>query len=424
MAEVSITHVILFIAAISLSTIVGGTATNIAGDVGHAIEHVGSDYAEQVSHSVTVISDPGATLYDANTDTLTLLAKNTGESRLPTDRGSLLVLVDGEPVNVTNVSVADGSYWRPGHVARIRANTSLDGGAHRVVVSVDESRDYFSFPYRGGSSEPLRDGVVVYTTGSSLNTIPYDRGNVTTQLDSSPPVIGPASVDFDGDGAYDSPYIENGTIHLVYGGGGRTKTLGGNPPAPSNTKTRIGVGTWNGSDTSVFYSNATNKDIYRVSPETGPTHVLSVASKAVVGVADFDGDSADELIYLGTSADVKYADPDGTTHDTGISPGSNVRSVGTPADFDGDGVARVPYVTGSNNVKLVDDDGEMTKFTSPSAVKTGVSVDDVDRDGDPEIVYVGSNKKYLRYLNLDGTTGYVHDSAGDKIPVDTTAGTA
>ncbi|GGM70433.1 archaellum component FlaG (FlaF/FlaG flagellin family) [Halarchaeum rubridurum] len=425
MAEVSITHVILFIAAISLSTIVGGTATNIAGDVGHAIEDIGSDYADQVSQSVTVISDPGATLYDAETNTLTLLAKNTGELRLPTDRDSLLVLVDGEPVTVTNVTVVDGSYWRPGYVARIQANTSLDGGAHRVVVTAAESRDFFSFPYRGGGGTGLADGIVVYAGDASLNSIRYDEASVTTHRSNEPQVVGSATVDFDGDGTFGVPYVQNDTLHLV-DGTDAPQTLPGDPPS---SESHLATGSWNGSGPSVFYVGP-NKDLRRTGPDaTSGTLVAEVSSTqgagSVLGVADYDGDGTRDIIYLGSSGGLYYVSPDETPASVGVSA-ANTYAAGQPTEFYGDGTVYVPYIGGSGYVHLADSDNNKRQLTTETkASNTGLSVDDVDRDGEPEVVFVDSSSSTsLRYVNADGTTGYVHDADGQRIPVNKGVGIA
>lgn len=149
MASVSISHVILFIAAVAVAAMVATTATGVADDVSHALRGTGSDLGDQLDANFAIISDPGSNaIYDDNTTTVTILVKNTGSSVLPTDPKLVDTLVDGELVRESNVTVVDGDYWRPGNVARITVNVSLSKGSHRVLVRTNGRESVLVFPYR------------------------------------------------------------------------------------------------------------------------------------------------------------------------------------------------------------------------------------------------------------------------------------
>lgn len=149
MASVSISHVILFIAAVAVAAMVATTATGIADDVSHALRDTGSNLGDKLDANFAIISDPGSNaIYDNNNTSITLLVKNTGSSVLPTDPRSVDTLVDGKLVSETNITVVDGDYWRPGNVVRITLNVSLSKGSHRVLVRTTGRKSILVFPYR------------------------------------------------------------------------------------------------------------------------------------------------------------------------------------------------------------------------------------------------------------------------------------
>lgn len=148
MASVSASHAILFIAAISVSAVVAGTTVTTANDISRAIDGVGSGLATEIDRDVTIISDPGSPVYNNSSNTITLLVKNTGSQRLPIRTEETTVLVDGVPATNVSISVV-GKHedWRPGDVARIKAEIDISDGAHRVIVSVRENSDLFMFSH-------------------------------------------------------------------------------------------------------------------------------------------------------------------------------------------------------------------------------------------------------------------------------------
>ncbi|MEF8843724.1 MAG: flagellar protein G [Haloarculaceae archaeon] len=148
MASVSVSSLVLFIAAMALAAGVAGTMVDSVSEVSEALGTKSVDVAEEIETEVEVISDPGSgAVYDDGASEVTLLVKNTGSRALPASSGGIEVLVDGRyvvPGNVS-VSVVGGGEWRPGEVVRLRVDRSLGGGEHRVVVIVGGDREVLTF---------------------------------------------------------------------------------------------------------------------------------------------------------------------------------------------------------------------------------------------------------------------------------------
>ncbi|WP_303703867.1 hypothetical protein, partial [Haloquadratum walsbyi] len=135
---------------------------------------------------------------------------------------------------------------------------------------------------------------------------------------------------------------------------------------------------------------------------------------AVMGVADIDNDESDEIIFFGTSQELRYLDQGGSQEKVqtgGVGSNSKQKGIGPPADFDGDGVPSIPFVDGSQNPSLTKvagtfSDGKKTKALDKSgpARKAGVAPVDIDDDGELELAFFG---------NDDGNIQYVDDVLGE-----------
>lgn len=148
MASVSVSHVVLFIAAVGVAAMVAGTATGVANDVSDAIRDSGASTGAELDTDLAIISDPGSdAIYNDSTGTVTLLVKNTGSRVLSTDTGAIDTLLDGRLVAEANVTVVDGEYWRPGNVVRITLDATLAEGSHRVVVRTNGQESVLTFAY-------------------------------------------------------------------------------------------------------------------------------------------------------------------------------------------------------------------------------------------------------------------------------------
>jgi hypothetical protein len=195
--------------------------------------------------------------------------------------------------------------------------------------------------------------------------------------------------------------------------------------SPKKQKTFMTVGTWDGSDPSVFYAGSGASKIYRVDASESPTVVSNPSNGvgAVVDIGDIDGDSDTELVFVDGSQQVRYLNRDGTIvklNNAGV--GSN-NALGAGELIQYNGKTWILIVDGSQNIALVTDDGGNQKRTvlSNSAVKAPITVADVDDDEDTEIVYIDKSSKKLRYVNnpLRGnqTTEPLLDADGNKIRV-------
>jgi flagellar protein FlaG len=143
-ASVSSSTLIIFIASILVAASVAGTMTTGVQQLSSALGDRSVDVSQEIRTDVEIISDPGSpeSVYDNESDTLTLLVKNTGSESLPAVPGTLDVIVNGQYATNKDVEVVDGSTWGPGNVVRVTASdVALDPGDHRVVVIVNGDRE-------------------------------------------------------------------------------------------------------------------------------------------------------------------------------------------------------------------------------------------------------------------------------------------
>ena len=220
-------------------------------------------------------------------------------------------------------------------------------------------------------------------------------------------VTGPAELDFDVDGRVEVPYVDDdGAVRLI-DGQNESARLTADGEARSS-KSRLAVGRWNGSPTSVFYAGNSDNYIYRITPGGSPEIVVDGTvdghgTKAALGPVDIDGDGEREFVYVDEARQIRYLDHDGgpemKIENGSVGVGSGI-GVGPPNDFDGDGVAEVPFVDGSGNLMLINASGNPTDL-QVSADQSPLAVRDVNDDGDAEIVYLDNGKAY--YLDGVGT---------------------
>jgi hypothetical protein len=294
-------------------------------------------------------------------------------------------------------------------------------------------------------------GSTVYAVNPSGRIIAVDgnASSVATYTGTTGvSVLGPASVSVDNDGATEVPYVNaTGALQLT------------EPPGPGDTLvpsgvdssgSRLAVGRWDGSPTSVFYVN--NDAIFRATKQSGSVITSLVRDlstsdgvTAIAGIADIDNDSNKELVHVDGSQTVRYLDSvtpgcggpgGGSCPKMGVNPdvqtsGGGV-GVGPPVDFDGDGSASLVATNTDGppaKLKLIGTDtasGESTQtITSVNDVAAApMTIADVDSDGLPEIVYVQdtstlpSDRGYVKYVD-DVRNGndvrYLRDGSGNRI---------
>lgn len=279
---------------------------------------------------------------------------------------------------------------------------------------------------------------VVFTQDGELRSVASDGAPVTTVPGESVSALGPATVDFDGDGDSELPFLTDGSdVSLLDGGDDAPRQLPITPDAQT-PKTLLSVGRWQTSEPSVFYVAAGGSDIYRLATDGTTERVLSPDNgvDAVAGIADLDGDGDDELVFADGSQAVRYASDDDETTGTfskaydGAGANNNV-GVGAPADFTGNGVYSVPIVDGSNQIRLVGADGIRRTLIdgsdSEQAAKSPLTAADIDSDGAPELVYLENNNSpaELKYVdNVGGENVFrpVRDADGNSVQADTARG--
>lgn len=144
MASVSVSHVVMFIASLVIAASVAGTLVAGVDRVSTSVDDRSAILTDRIDTDIEIISDPGSdAIYDGTT--VTVLVKNTGTRSLPTDPGMIDVLIDGEYVADHTLEPITGNDWTRGDVVRIEFDRTLDGGDHRVTVSIDGNRDLLQF---------------------------------------------------------------------------------------------------------------------------------------------------------------------------------------------------------------------------------------------------------------------------------------
>jgi len=305
-ASVSSAHLVLFIAAVLVSAAVAGTFTSSASRLGNAMEEDSRVEAEQVDASIRIVSDASSpeTVYDPDTETLTVVVKNTGDETLSSLPDAVPVLVNGTYQSDVRTEVVTGGEWRPGDLLRVRVNVSLpEESPTRVVVAPTGSRDLFEFTTPDFA--PDRSELVFAKESSgALRTI--DAGGSITQYGVNATAIGPKQVDFDDDERLEIPFVTDaGALRLVDGNGEETTLVAS---GVETNQTLLAVGTWRG-ETSVYYVNESDGNtLYRVRPGASPTQILVAGSSqsagAVAGVADVNDDGDTDRVFTNTSQDL------------------------------------------------------------------------------------------------------------------------
>jgi hypothetical protein len=280
----------------------------------------------------------------------------------------------------------------------------------------------------GQSDSVTVDTPVLASQGSlvyaGVTAVSGDGGTETSLVPSGVNALGPSTADIDGDGSIDLPYVDGDGDIQITDSDGQTATLvdSAHPSNPASSKTLLGVGSWQGSGTAVFYADGNNDRIYRITDGGTPVEVAAPGNgaQAVMGTGDIDGDGTAELLFADGSQQIRYLEPDGTvTKLQGGGVGSNNGiGVGQPPDFDGDGTVSAVLVDGSNNVKIVGAAEPDRTFTATNARKAPLTTADVDGDGAAEIIYVSADADRLKYVDDPrgaATIQQVVDANGDPV---------
>jgi len=391
-----------------------GTLYPTVSNTGERIAGAQEEVREQRNHLADTAIAVASATYDGST--LSLRVNNTGERTLSVARTD--VLVDGAYFGEGSFesSAVDGTsgtdLWQPGQTLEVTIAVD-DPVRVKVVTELGVSATAFVRPF-------ARNASVAFTLGDSVRSA--TNATLETGYGETAEAAGPVVENFSNLGTVEAAAVDAGSdLFVVTTAGDRTTLATG---AKGGTS-RLTAGYWQGNAASVFYVDAASDDIRRVTADGTTTAVAAVTADGLGGIADVDGDDADELVFGGdggNSDEVSYVDDDSTVVRTGQSYGTDSGNVGLgePADFDGDGTARVPIVDGNNDVQLTDGGGATTTILgSGTAVKAPIGTADVDADGDPEVVFVSTD------TNADGDNAvrYVDDVTGTNTVRNLTAGT-
>ncbi len=149
MASVSVSHLIIFIAAMVVAASVAGALTTTVNDISNAIDEQGPSVSDDIRSDISIINDPGADV--ENDGDLELFVKNTGSTELTTNSDNIDVLVNGVftqlEEDAVTIQTNDNDVWGQNDVAQINVNvdpdTDLNDGENRVKIVVDGAEDTF-----------------------------------------------------------------------------------------------------------------------------------------------------------------------------------------------------------------------------------------------------------------------------------------
>ncbi|WP_058367634.1 PKD domain-containing protein [Haloparvum sedimenti] len=310
----------------------------------------------------------------------------------------------------------------------------LAGGAAAATSSVEAGGTQADLGQNGQVTQNVeptdQENVSLVYVDSSTGNVTVVTGNAsgasTHDLNVSATAIGPAA-DLTEDGTLQVPYMNsNGDLFVVNVTDGNTTQVAS---SAVQSPSRMAVGTWNGS----FGILAANSDDdivrfhYNSTADTwNETTVKSGAdAQAVLGVADYDGDGDDDLVYVNSNPYVAHLSQSGETTTVGsvtIGQGSNVYGAGAPANLDQKGDVRVPVVSSSAEPGVLDSESNLEILDNTDGQKKPVTAANWSGGPEKELVWMTSSGS-ISYTTLNGTTSSVN-ADGNQISGVQSAGVA
>lgn len=300
---------------------------------------------------------------------------------------------------------------------KLYASSGGDGDAFDLQIE-NLPQEFGLLVFRGYDGDDKRLASVELSTGTVRS-----YGNTF-----QPRALGP-SADVDNRGGIEIPYVSNNQqeIRTVDAGtaGDQPETLyerSGSEPKPA-PDTRLGVGDLDQDGDNAVFFTSNNNNLWKYENDSeGLTEITGAPSgvDAVAGVADVSGSNGPDLVFS-ESGTIKYYNPtSGTVTDTGV--GINTpKALGEPADFaDGDTEVEIPYNHGDDPyLRLADTNGEDEQIsTSEEPLEQPLGTAQVTTAGSGDEIIFLNKSNFIKYATVNGTTGFVLDSDGDKIEVD------
>ena len=112
MPAVSATHLIFFIAAMTIAAVLVGAFTYMINDLTDAMEIRSETEQASIKSRVEIVNDLVAMPYNNTSKELLVYVKNTGATTM--DPNETLVFIDGLHHNYTYSIVGGGGNWTPG----------------------------------------------------------------------------------------------------------------------------------------------------------------------------------------------------------------------------------------------------------------------------------------------------------------------
>lgn len=133
--ETPASHLIIFIAAITVAVVVAGAMSLATDNFVGSLEDKGERKAKELAADVSILNDPTHMVYNRTTRELTLYVKNTGSISLAQDQ--VEVYVNGSYWEPTSVALMGGaSSWQTSKTLQVDLELYMPAGDHslRVVV--------------------------------------------------------------------------------------------------------------------------------------------------------------------------------------------------------------------------------------------------------------------------------------------------
>lgn len=149
MASVSVSHLIIFIAAMVVASSVAGVLTTTVNDIGEAIDDQGLSVSDDIRSDIEIINDPGADVLNSSTEPnrAEFYVKNTGSTELPAQADSVDVFLNGQFRTADNVTVvsSDSNVWGRNEVVRIDVEDTspISEGENRAKIRVGGAENTF-----------------------------------------------------------------------------------------------------------------------------------------------------------------------------------------------------------------------------------------------------------------------------------------